>query len=166
MPIFETITALLEKEGITYRTLHHPPTYTSEQSAEYRGEALSTGAKAIVYKIEKAFYLFVMPADRKMDTKKVKAYFKANGKKAKKTRFATAEELLALTDLVPGSVPPFGHPILPFELFVDEKIMENEKAAFNAGSLTDSVIMQRADYLSVANATLFDFTLEAVSSKQ
>jgi len=158
MTIFESIIAALEKEGITYKTLHHPPTYTSEQSAEYRGEALATGAKAIVYKIEKTFYLFVMPADRKLDTKKIKAYFKANGKKAKKSRFATAEELLTLTGLVPGSVPPFGQPILPFELFVDVEIMKNEKTAFNAGSLTDSVIMQRSDYLLVANAILFDFT--------
>ena len=160
MTVFEKIIATLEKEGITFKTLHHPPTYTSEQSAEYRGEALTTGAKAIVYKIEKTFYLFVMPADRKMDNKKIKAYFKAAGRKAKKTRFATAAELLELTGLVPGSVPPFGDPILPFELFVDVEILKNEKTAFNAGSLTDSVIMQRGDYLAVANATLFDFTLE------
>lgn len=160
MTIFESIIAALEKEGITYKTLHHPPTYTSEQSAEYRGEALATGAKAIVYKIEKTFYLFVMPANRKLDTKKIKAYFKANGKKAKKSRFATADELLELTGLVPGSVPPFGQPILPFDLFVDVEIMKNEKAAFNAGSLTDSIIMQRDDYLTVANATLFDFTFD------
>lgn len=160
MTIFKTIIALLEKEGIPYKTLQHPPTYTSEQSAEYRGEALTTGAKAIVYKIEKAFYLFVMPADRRLDTKKIKTYFKANGRKAKKSRFATAAELLTLTGLVPGSVPPFGQPILPFELFVDANIRKNEKTAFNAGSLTDSVIIQRNDYLSIANATLFDFTFE------
>ena len=160
MTIFDNIQALLKQENIPFKILHHPPTYTSEQSAEYRGEALSTGAKAIVYKIEKTFYLFVMPANRKLDNKKIKAYFKFNGKRAKKTRFATAEELLDLTGLISGSVPPFGHPILPFELFVDDSIMENEKVAFNAGSLTDSVIMQRAAYLSVANATLFDFTLD------
>ena len=159
MTVFESITTLLDKEGITYKTLHHPPTYTSEQSAEYRGEALATGAKAIVYKIEKTFYLFVMPANRKLDNKKIKAYFKAAGKKAKKARFATADELLEMTGLVPGSVPPFGEPILPFQLFVDAEITKNEKTAFNAGSLTDSIIMQRRDYLAVANATLFDFTL-------
>lgn len=158
MTIFDTIQLLLKKHNISFKTLNHPPTYTSEQSAEYRGEALSTGAKAIVYKIEKTFYLFVMPANRKLDTKKIKAHFKFNGKKAKKTRFATAEELMELTGLVSGSVPPFGQPILPFELFVDAGILQNEKVAFNAGSLTDSVIMQRVDYLSVANATIFDFT--------
>jgi len=160
MTTFESILALLKQQSVAFKILEHPPTYTSEQSAEYRGEGLSTGAKAIVYKIEKSFYLFVMPADRKLDTKKIKAHFKAQGKKAKKTRFATAAELLELTGLVPGSVPPFGEPILPFELFVDSGMLNNEKVAFNAGSLTDSVIMPRAAYLTVANATLFDFTVD------
>jgi len=148
----------LHEQNIPFQILQHPPTYTSEESARYRGEALSVGAKAIVYKIEKAFYLFVMPADRRLDPKKVKQYFKEQGKRAKKTRFANTEELLELTGLVPGSVPPFGPPILNLPLFVDSAILENEKVAFNAGSLTDSVIMQRVDYLTIAGAELFDFT--------
>ena len=160
MKVFESIITLLKEHKIEYKTLNHPPTYTSEQSAEYRGEALSTGAKAIVYKIEKQFYLFVMPADKKMDNKKVKAYFKENGWRAKKTRFATQEELMEMTHLVPGSVPPFGEPILPFKLYIDARIERNEKVAFNAGSLTDSVIMQQQDYLKIANGTIFDFTMD------
>ena len=160
MSIFNSILNLLNENQIQFNTLNHPPTFTSEQSAKYRGEPLSVGAKAIVYKIEKDFYLFVMPADRKMDTKKVKAYFKNKGLRAKKTRFAIADELMESTGLVPGSVPPFGNPILPFELFVDEAIKLNEKVAFNAGSLIDSVIMKRVDYLAIANAVLFDFTID------
>lgn len=160
MKFYNKITTWLTDQDVSFQTLHHPPTYTSEQSAEYRGEALSVGAKAIVYKIEKTFYLFVMPADRKLDTKKIKQYFKDNGLKAKKTRFAKPDELLELTGLVPGSVPPFGRPILDIELFIDEAILQNEKVAFNAGSLTDSVIMKREDYLKVANGNLISFTLE------
>lgn len=160
MKVFESIKTLLDQYQITYKTLHHPPTYTSEQSAEYRGEALSTGAKAIVYKIEKQFYLFVMPANKKLDNKKIKAYFKAEGLRAKKTRFASSDELTEMTGLVSGSVPPFGEPILPFRLFIDAEIERNEKVAFNAGSLTDSVIMQRSDYLKIANGTILDFTMD------
>lgn len=159
MTTLETIHQFLKAKNILFTTLEHPPTYTSEQSAAYRGEDLATGAKAIVYKIEKTFYLFVMPANRKIDTKKIKTYFKTLGRKAKKSRFATPDELKKMTNLVPGSVPPFGHPILPFELFIDEAILLNEKVAFNAGSLNNSVIMQRRDYLSVAQGEVFDFTI-------
>ena len=60
--------------------------------------------------------------------------------------------------LVPGSVPPFGRPILPFELYVDESVTQNDRIAFNAGSLTDSVIMATDDYLRLAKPTIFAFT--------
>jgi prolyl-tRNA editing enzyme YbaK/EbsC (Cys-tRNA(Pro) deacylase) len=61
---------------------------------------------------------------------------------------------------VPGSVPPFGEPILPFELYVDESILENKRIAFNAGSLTDSIIMSVDDYMKIARpAEVFRFGL-------
>jgi Ala-tRNA(Pro) deacylase len=55
----------------------------------------------------------------------------------KKICFAIAEELVQLTGLVPGSV-------LPFDLFVDDSLLANEKTAFNAGSLTDSLILSES----------------------
>jgi prolyl-tRNA editing enzyme YbaK/EbsC (Cys-tRNA(Pro) deacylase) len=73
-------------------------------------------------------------------------------------RFATPEELLELTGLVPGSVPPFGPPILPFELFVDAAIRDNPRIAFNAGSLTDSIILPVPEYLAIAKPRVFEFS--------
>ena len=66
--------------------------------------------------------------------------------------------MLALTGLVPGSVPPFGEPILPFPLYVDDSIIANERIAFNAGSLTDSVILSVVDYRTIALPELFTFS--------
>ena len=59
---------------------------------------------------------------------------------------------------MPGSVPPFGEPILPLPLYVDRAIEENERIAFNAGSLTDSVILAVPDYFRLARPTrVFEF---------
>ncbi len=160
MTITDKIRTLLADANISYQDRSHDPTYTSVESAAARGEDLSTGAKAIVYKVQSEFYLFVMAADRKIDTKKVKAYFKDKGLKAKKTRFATQEELFTLTGLVPGSVPPFGEPILPFKLFVDPSLLKNEVISFNAGSLTYSISMSRLDYTTISNCEIFSFTTE------
>ncbi len=66
--------------------------------------------------------------------------------------------MLQLTGLVPGSVPPFGRPILPFDLFIDVSVSANEKIAFNAGSLTTSIIMLCKEYLAVAGGKVFDFS--------
>lgn len=161
MKIFEAIQELLEAAQIQYKHLHHEATPTSEDSARVRGDALSSGAKAIVYKVQDEFNLFVFAADQKLDTKLIKAYFKSQGKRVKKTRFATAEELMRLTSLVPGSVPPFGRPILDLDLYVDPSLLLNETISFNAGSLTDSIKMSLKDYQEFANPRVFDFTLQS-----
>jgi Ala-tRNA(Pro) deacylase len=152
-PILDAIRRLLTDAGVPFREVQHAPTFTSEESAKARGEELRTGGKALLLKTDDVFRLFVLPADRKLDSAAVKRHLRV-----KKTRFATADELKDLTGLVPGSVPPFGPPILPFELYVDEAIRANERIAFNAGSLTDSIILATADYLAAVGPTIFEFS--------
>ena len=155
--MFKTICKWLDDNEVKYETIHHEPTPTSEDSARIRGDSLSQGAKAIIYKIQDDYALFVFAADRKMDTKKIKAYFKQKGKRVKKTRFASPDELKAMTGLVPGSVPPFGRPILDFDLYVDPSLMDNETISFNAGSLTDSIRLSLKDYINSGKPYVFDF---------
>lgn len=153
MSLFETICSHLTERNIPFRTVHHEPTFTSEESAQARGEDVKIGGKAILMKIDNDFKLFVLSAALKIDSKKLKEQFNA-----KSIRFATKEELHSLTGLVPGSVPPFGKPILDFDLYLDVSVLQNEKIAFNAGSLTDSVIMKTADYLTVAHGSHIHFS--------
>jgi Ala-tRNA(Pro) deacylase len=155
MSIFEKIKQHLDDNGIEYRTLHHEPTTTSEASAKVRGEDLKIGGKALVMKIGDEFKLFILSASLKVDSKKIKSYFNI-----KKTRFADSDELKALTGLVPGSVPPFGRPILDLDLFVDRSIMANDRIAFNAGSLTDSIIMATDDFIKMAKPEIIAFSKE------
>lgn len=139
------IRRLLTEAGVSFREVHHESTRTSEESAKARGEELRIGGKALLMKGDDTFRLFVLPADRKLDSGAIRREFGW-----KKLRFATPEELLERTGLVPGSVPPFGPPILPFELCLDLAATQNPRIAFNAGSLTDSVILAMPDYLAVA----------------
>lgn len=148
---------MLKKESIQFKTVSHEPTFTSAESAKARGEDISIGGKAIVIKIGKLFKLFVLSAALKMDSAAIKRYFQE-----KKIRFATEEELYELTGLMPGAVPPFGEPIFQLELFVDTSILRNEKIAFNAGSLTDSIIMRTDDYIKSAKPKgIFDFSVQS-----
>lgn len=163
MSVLESIRAYLHERSVEFRELHHEPTLTSEDAARVRGEPLRNGGKALVLKTDDEFCLFVLPADQKLHSASVR---KQLGKK--KTRFASREELAELTaaeiagGLVPGSVPPFGQPILPFPLYVDRGIERNERIAFNAGSLEDSIIMAVEDYLAVAQPSMvFEFARES-----
>ena len=152
--LVDQIRAWLVSECAQFREVHHEPTRTSEDSARARGEELRVGGKALLIRIDSVFRLFVLSADRKLDSAAIKQHFGA-----RKTRFATPEELAELTGLVPGSVPPFGQPILPFPLFVDPSVFENERIAFNAGSLTDSIVMPIEDYRRLASAEVFRFAV-------
>ena len=57
-----------------------------------------------------------------------------------------------------GSVPPFGEPTLPFPLYADESVFENDRIAFNAGTLTDSIIMSVTDWERIAQPGRLQFS--------
>lgn len=152
--VLEKIRELLNSNSVKYKEIQHQRTFTSEESALARGEEIKIGGKALVIKIDDEFKLFVLSAAKKLDSKALKQRFGV-----KKIRFATAEELAELTGLVPGSVPPFGRPILDLDLFVDSSVFENKKIAFNAGSLTDSIVMLTEDYKNIAQFEELGFSL-------
>lgn len=154
--VFESIRRLLLASQVEFRVVSHSPTFTSEDSANARGEDLSTGAKALLLKCEEIFAVFVLPADRKLQSQLVRKHLGF-----KNCRFATPEELRTLTGLVPGSVPPFGRPIFPLALYADEGTGRAlNKVAFNAGSLTTSIIMSAEDWRRVAAPEMFSFAAE------
>ena len=99
------------------------------------------------------FRVFVISAARQLDSRAIKKHFGVS-----RMRFATAEELHELTGLVPGCVPPFGRPILPFDLYADQSILDNDRIAFNASSLTDSIIMPIVDWQRLAQPTAFAYS--------
>ncbi len=151
--ITSRLRAWLDAEGVRYRYLEHGPTRTSEESAVARGEPLEIGAKALLLKADESFVLVVLSAARKLQSNAMR---KSLG--ARKLRFATTEELFELTGLSPGAVPPFGRPILEFPLHIDDSVTRNEKTAFNAGSLTASIVMPTTDYIRLARGTIVKVT--------
>lgn len=149
---FECIVELLREHQVQFVHVHHAPVRTSEQAAAARGEPLEIGGKALVIKVDKEFALFVLSAAARLEARAVKRHLGARD-----LRFASPDELMTLTGLVPGSVPPFGRPVLPLPLYADPSIFENRRIAFNAGSLEDSIVMATSDYRGVAQPEVFGF---------
>lgn len=150
--VFDSIITLLADHEVAYRHIRHEPVHTSEEAAVARGEPLEIGGKALVIKVDADFTLFVLSAPARLDGRAVKRHFSA-----KRMRFASTGELKDLTSLVPGSVPPFGKPILPLSLYVDPSVFGNKWIAFNAGSLEDSLVMPTAAYRRIARPEVFEF---------
>ena len=152
--VFERVESLLKLQGIAFQVRRHEPVYTSEEAARVRGTSLASGAKALICKGEEGFVVFVLPADRKLDSHAVR-----RAKGWRKLRFATREEVLELTGLAPGSIPPFGS-IFSLPTLCDERLGENDVINFNAGDHSVSVSMRYADYLSVEKPELGIFAAE------
>src|SRR5438552_15646869 len=150
--VFERLQEKLTAAGVPFRVSRHAPVYTSEEAAAVRGVPLSTGAKALVVKAGDAFVLLVVPADRKLDSKKARA---ALGVKA--LRFASREEVEQLTGLQPGSIPPFGS-LFGLPTRCDPALGLNASINFNAGDHSISVGMTYADFLLVEAPALLDLT--------
>ena len=73
----------------------------------------------------------------------------------RRVRFATADELFALTGCRPGAVPPFGA-LFGLPVLLDRSLHAVPQAAFNAGSHTVSVVMDGDDFRRLLAGTPVD----------
>jgi Ala-tRNA(Pro) deacylase len=146
--VFSRIESLLTQRAVAFQVLRHEPVFTSEEAARVRGTPLASGAKALVCKGEQGFVMFVLPADRKLDSHAVR-----RAKGWRKLRFASREEVLELTGLVPGAIPPFGS-LFGLPTLCDQRLGQNEVINFNAGDHSISVSMRFADYASLEKPEL------------
>lgn len=150
----ERLRELLQEKNIPFEERDHPAGSTCETAANARGEELKIGGKTLLFKDKKGeFHLFVLSAAKSADNNKIRKILKSQ-----KLRFATEEELHELVGVEKGALPPFGRDLLPFDLYLDKSILENEKIAFNAGVLTKSFILKVKDYLEVVDPIICQFS--------
>ena len=154
--LHDQIVALLKDSAAPFRLVTHGPTRTSEEAAAARGEPLGCGAKALLVKADGAFRLLVIPADRKLDSKLAKINLGVHD-----LRFATPEELTSVIGVPPGAVPPFGAPLVALPLAADPDVGRRyPQVAFNAGSLTMSIVMAAVDWERVAKPQRITLTTD------
>lgn len=149
--VFDRLSQFLAAAAVPHEVLRHEPVFTSEEAARVRGTPLASGAKALVCKCDDRFVMFVLPADQKLASKKVKQALRVRG-----VRFATAEEVLQLTSLKPGSIPPFGS-LFQLPTYCDRGLSAQPRINFNAGDHAISVSLTFADYQQAEQPTLGDF---------
>ena len=136
----DRLLARLQEAGVVFTESEHAAVRTSEEAAAVRGAPLHSGAKALVLKGGDRFLLAVLPADCALDSRALRT---AVG--SRRIRFASRDELLELTGLTPGAVPPFGS-LFGLETVCDPGLADNERINFNVGSLRHSVRMSYADW--------------------
>ncbi|MBI4361186.1 YbaK/prolyl-tRNA synthetase associated domain-containing protein [Candidatus Micrarchaeota archaeon] len=140
---FENLKRILEEQGVSFQVIEHLEVRTSEESALARGTSLSEGVKALLVRFERrgqTFFVVVnLPADKKLDLKKVKKVLQAED-----VALAKPEEVVQKTGCELGAVPPFAHKE-KMAILVDPRIFKQPWSAFNAGLKTKSIKMRSAD---------------------
>jgi Ala-tRNA(Pro) deacylase len=146
--VLTRLTAAFDAAGIPYQRTEHVPVYTSAEAAAVRGVSLHSGAKALILKANDSFLMVVLPADLALDSAAIREVLGT-----RRIRFADKDEVMQLTGLSPGSIPPFGS-LFGLPTYCDERLAENERINFNAGSHSVSFQMNYTDYLQFENATI------------
>jgi Ala-tRNA(Pro) deacylase len=151
MTVLDRLVQRLETKGIPFKLLRHAPVYTSEEAARVRGTTLASGAKALICKADDRFIMVVMPADRRMASRRVR-----RSESIRSLRFASREEVAALTQLQPGAIPPFGS-LFNLPTWCDYRLAEQATINFNAGDHSVSMSMSYIDYAAEEQPNVGEF---------
>ncbi len=140
MPV-ETLKKYLDSNHIKYVSIKHSLAYTAQEiaaSAHIQGKEL---AKTVIVKIKGKMAMAVLPANYRIDMKRLK---EAVG--ARDVSLADEAEFQErFPGCAPGAMPPFGN-LYDMEVFADLRLAEDEEIVFNAGSHTELIRLSFKDY--------------------
>lgn len=138
------ILRLIKHYDYDFKHLVHEPTPTSEDSSRIRGTTMAEGVKSLIIrgKNSKKNYQMNIPSNLKLDMKAVSDIV------GEKCEFEDPEVIKERFGLIVGGVPPFGQ-LLNLDTFFDDRLEKNDRAAFNCGLQTESIIMKTKDLVSI-----------------
>jgi Ala-tRNA(Pro) deacylase len=150
---YAALIALLDRAGARYRVIEHPPEGRTEIVSEMRGNPLAAAAKCIILIVKLGkkttrFLLAVVPGDRRVDTGRIRALYRATY-----VGFAATDVAERLAGSVAGTVLPFAFSE-ELELVVDPSLLAHETLYFNAARLDRSLALASADYAAIAKPRL------------
>lgn len=93
-------------------------TPTVPDAARVLGVEAEQIIKSLVFLVNKAPILVIANGTRKVDSRKLAAHFGLGNKRVK---LASAEQALAITGYIVGSMPPFGH-VTPLPTVIDPQV--------------------------------------------
>lgn len=139
----------LDRDGLQYNLIEHEAVQTSSDAANIRGTKLEEGVKAIILKGKKTGknIMVCLPANEKVDLNKLASL------EGEKFEFEKAEVIKSKYGLEVGAIPPFPN-LMNLTAYFNKNILDEQRAAFNCGYTTKSVIMKSHDLVDLVNPIL------------
>lgn len=153
----QKLTKYLDKAGIKHDILEHKTVYTAYDAAATMGKKLNEIVKTLLVAADKDYYLVLLPADHKLDFKKLARFIsKATGKKIKAVKIPGEAVMGKLLKVKAGAMSAFGG-LYKLPVVMEKKLAGLKKALFASGSFNHSVALAVKDFVKLENAVLGSF---------
>lgn len=137
----EKLEEFLRTNEVPFEVHHHPRVFTAQEVAAVEHVPGRMLAKVVIVKADDRMLMTVVPAPRRVHLDKVKDAVGAND-----VRLATEDEFDPLfPDCETGTMPPFGN-LYDVDVYVDSSLADQEHIMFEAGTHTDTMRMNYADF--------------------
>jgi len=134
----------LNSNDIDYEVVEHPRVFTSIEEARALGIDADEIAKCLVINMRGEHALAVVPGDKRISNNKLRA---ALGNKH--ARLASEAEMkIDFPDWELGAVPPLGD-LFGLPIYLDIDLVDHEILLFSAGTHTDSIKINSADFINL-----------------
>ncbi|BAZ94817.1 uncharacterized protein FOKN1_2445 [Thiohalobacter thiocyanaticus] len=151
MALAQTLKAHLERHGVAWRTLRHPATASSHDTAAVAHVPEDHIAKAVVVRDERGPAMVVIPASHWLRLETLNAKLDRG--------FGLADESgldRLFPDCAAGAIPPVG-PAYGLETFVDENLASLARVFLEAGDHEALIEVSGEDFLRLQDGARRDY---------
>jgi len=142
MSIPSKIKKFLEKNKINFEIISHKKVYTAYDLAQTTRTKLDWIVKTLFVKVDKDYYLVLLPASRRLNFSKLKKLLKA-----KKIKIASEKEMAKRLKIKPGAITPFAS-IYGLKAVLDNTLKKVKAPLFGTGSFTESLRLKIKDFIT------------------
>ena len=158
MPMLAKLRQFLEQEKVPYSVHSHPEAYTALEIAALEHVKGRMLAKVVIAKTRAdALVMLVLPADRRVDFRKVAAVLGTEDLRL--AQEAEFRDVFPACDV--GAMPPFGN-LFGLPVLVDEPLAENDDIVFNAGSHTLTAKLRFTDFARIVRPRMAGLSVPIV----
>lgn len=148
----QRLTAYFIENGIAFETIQHRLAYTAHDIAAQEKVSDQVIAKVVMVLADGKLAMLVLPANLQVDFDRLRELLHAQN-----VHLAQEQQFSHLfPDCAVGAMPPFGN-LYDVPVYVDASLREDEQIIFNAGTHTETIRMNYADYVRLVKPTVASF---------
>lgn len=153
--VFET----LERLGIVYDLVEHPPAFTTEEADSYivGKEGVRTKTLFLCNRKRTAFFLAIMDDSKQLDMKKLGRILHEKG-----ISFCSPGRLMEKMSLSPGAVSLFGllnNPERDIRVYLDREMLSERIMSFHPNDNTKTIFISTEDMYRFIEETGHGYTV-------